>query len=313
MSSDFTKNNLGELKNYLNNESFKFIVLFIHLFSLFIKSTIGLYGYSGEGDSPKFGDYEAQRHWMELTYNLPIKTWYTDSLENPKEYWPLDYPPLSGYYSYIWGYFFSIFMPNSVTHKSSWGFESLNHKLLMRFSVIISDIIFFHLPLHLLLSKFFKKNLENKFNILKFYLYSLLILIAPGLIIIDHGHFQYNCVMHGLFLLSLYFLYGNKFLLTIFTFALCINFKQMGLYFSLPFAFYVVKYLHFDSAKSNSFILKYLKLSFFVIFYGLFTVFVMLLIWSPWIVTNTYKDVLTRIFPLWRGIFEDKVIYILKL
>ncbi|KAG8097221.1 hypothetical protein GUJ93_ZPchr0013g36665 [Zizania palustris] len=27
--------------------------------------------YSGQGVAPKFGDYEAQRHWMELTLHLP--------------------------------------------------------------------------------------------------------------------------------------------------------------------------------------------------------------------------------------------------
>lgn len=23
-----------------------------------------------------FGDYEAQRHWMEITYNLPLRNWW---------------------------------------------------------------------------------------------------------------------------------------------------------------------------------------------------------------------------------------------
>lgn len=23
-----------------------------------------------------YGDYEAQRHWQEITYNLPVKHWY---------------------------------------------------------------------------------------------------------------------------------------------------------------------------------------------------------------------------------------------
>ena len=31
---------------------------------------------SGAGKGPMFGDYEAQRHWMEITYNLPITEWY---------------------------------------------------------------------------------------------------------------------------------------------------------------------------------------------------------------------------------------------
>jgi alpha-1,3-glucosyltransferase len=30
---------------------------------------------SGAGKPPMFGDYEAQRHWMEITFNLPIEEW----------------------------------------------------------------------------------------------------------------------------------------------------------------------------------------------------------------------------------------------
>ena len=30
---------------------------------------------TGEGKGPMFGDYEAQRHWMEITYHLPVEEW----------------------------------------------------------------------------------------------------------------------------------------------------------------------------------------------------------------------------------------------
>lgn len=39
-----------------------------------------------------FGDYEAQRHWMELTVHLGFREWYTYDLQ----YWGLDYPPAHG-------------------------------------------------------------------------------------------------------------------------------------------------------------------------------------------------------------------------
>ena len=29
----------------------------------------------GAGKGPMYGDYEAQRHWMELAVNLPIQEW----------------------------------------------------------------------------------------------------------------------------------------------------------------------------------------------------------------------------------------------
>lgn len=46
------------------------------LVTLVMKLGVSLYPYSGKGKSPMFGDYEAQRHWMEVTVNLPMKDWY---------------------------------------------------------------------------------------------------------------------------------------------------------------------------------------------------------------------------------------------
>ena len=46
-----------------------------------------------------FGDYEAQRHWMELTIPLPTREWYRHDLQ----YWGLDYPPLTAYVTWACG------------------------------------------------------------------------------------------------------------------------------------------------------------------------------------------------------------------
>lgn len=46
-----------------------------------------------------FGDFEAQRHWMEITLNLPTKQWYFYDLQ----YWGLDYPPLTAWVSLLCG------------------------------------------------------------------------------------------------------------------------------------------------------------------------------------------------------------------
>ena len=50
-----------------------------------------------------FGDYEAQRHWMEITVNLPMDSWYKNSSDNDLLYWGLDYPPLTAYHSFLNG------------------------------------------------------------------------------------------------------------------------------------------------------------------------------------------------------------------
>jgi hypothetical protein len=51
-----------------------------------------------------FGDYEAQRHWMELTIHLPPREWYRYDLP----YWGLDYPPLTAYVSWLCGFMWVI-------------------------------------------------------------------------------------------------------------------------------------------------------------------------------------------------------------
>lgn len=48
---------------------------------------------------PMHGDFEAQRHWMEITTHLPVKDWYWHDLE----WWGLDYPPLTAYHSWVLG------------------------------------------------------------------------------------------------------------------------------------------------------------------------------------------------------------------
>lgn len=57
------------------------------------------YVYLGQNTPPMFGDYEAQRHWMELTVHLSMNQWYTYDLP----YWGLDYPPLTAYISWLCG------------------------------------------------------------------------------------------------------------------------------------------------------------------------------------------------------------------
>lgn len=61
--------------------------------------TVGLWGYSGFDSPPMHGDFEAQRHWMELTTHVPVSRWYFYDLP----WWGLDYPPLTAYHSWLLG------------------------------------------------------------------------------------------------------------------------------------------------------------------------------------------------------------------
>lgn len=65
----------------------------------FLTAYITRFLFLGWNTPPIFGDYEAQRHWMEITIHLPLQQWYKYDLP----YWGLDYPPLTAYVSWLCG------------------------------------------------------------------------------------------------------------------------------------------------------------------------------------------------------------------
>lgn len=64
-----------------------------------LRWAVGLWGYSGYQSPPMHGDFEAQRHWMEITQHIPVSLWYFYDLQ----WWGLDYPPLTAYHSWLLG------------------------------------------------------------------------------------------------------------------------------------------------------------------------------------------------------------------
>lgn len=96
----------------------------ISVAALLVRAAVSIHPYSGAGTPPKYGDFEAQRHWMEITLNLPIEQWYRNSTTNDLSYWGLDYPPLTAYQSYVHGLLLRFFHPDSVSLYTSRGHES---------------------------------------------------------------------------------------------------------------------------------------------------------------------------------------------
>ena len=47
--------------------------------AVLVRYLVSLHGHSGEATPPMFGDYEAQRHWMEITTALPVREWYENT------------------------------------------------------------------------------------------------------------------------------------------------------------------------------------------------------------------------------------------
>lgn len=276
------------------------------LFALLVRWCVAAYPYSGKGKPPMFGDYEAQRHWQEITLQTPIVKWYTNTTQNDLQYWGLDYPPLTAYHSVLLGLVADWIEPESVRLFASRGYESETHKTFMRWTVFLSDLYFFvtaALCICIDVERIKPKEEKNVFK--RTDIGTILLLLYPGIILIDHGHFQYNCVSLGLFMWATFFVVAiqNDILATI-SFVMALNYKQMELYHALPFFFYLFRNCFGYRANIGKFcnlIYKFNRLAVAVI-----SCFI--IIWFPLMDSwETVEQVVTRLFPLKRGVFEDKV------
>ncbi|PVU91840.1 hypothetical protein BB561_004192 [Smittium simulii] len=140
MSDVLPKNILFSFYDFLEQQHSKSTALhYALLFGFFIRYAVGMGSFSGQASPPMHGDYEAQRHWMEITLHLPFSRWYFYDLQ----YWGLDYPPLTAFHSYICGFVANLINPEWVALDKSRGFESYQSKLFMRATVIVFDFLIY--------------------------------------------------------------------------------------------------------------------------------------------------------------------------
>ncbi|CAA7055600.1 unnamed protein product [Microthlaspi erraticum] len=269
--------------------------LCISLFALLIRSAVSMYPYSGAGIPPKFGDFEAQRHWMEITTNLPPIDWYRNGTFNDLSYWGLDYPPLTAYQSYIHGIFLRMFNPESVSLLSSHGHESYLGKLLMRWTVLSSDVLIFFPAALFFVLVYHKTRTKSAKSEVAWHI--AVILLNPCLILIDHGHFQYNCISLGLTMGAISAVLCECEVLTCVLFSLALSHKQMSAYFAPAF----FSHLLGKCLRRKNPILSVLKL-------GVAVIVTFVVVWWPYIHSlDDFSMVLSRLAPFERGIYEDYV------
>ncbi|KAI8599029.1 glycosyl transferase [Dissophora ornata] len=258
--------------------------------AVLVRWIVGLGPYSGMSTPPRFGDYEAQRHWMELTIHRPIQEWYSDK----SKWWDLDYPPLTAYVSWICGYIGDKINPEWFAWETSRGFESPDAKFYMRVTVLICELLVYISAVVVFTNRWFaNKPWTRKHTAL------VLIVMQPGLILIDSGHFQYNAVMLGFVVWAVNCFLADQDVLGSVFFCLALGFKQMALYFAPA----VFAYLLGKSFRQGFFgcIWKLIKL-------GLAVILTLGLLFSPWIQSqDEILQVLHRIFPVFRGLYQDKV------
>jgi alpha-1,3-glucosyltransferase len=301
----------------------------------------GMENYHGSHAEGTYGgDYEAQRHWMELTYHLPVSQWYYYDLH----YWGLDYPPLTAYVSYLCGMAsHHLVGPASVALYVSRGFEDPTHKAFMRTTVLVLDLLCYGTAVYRITRPVHQPH--SVASLSRF----LIAMLQPSILLIDHGHFQYNTVALGLSLWSFYFvtresslagaanegsnIYGISVTSAVsgsVLFCAALSFKQMTLYYAPAIFFFLLGWccchlfpspnvvaspaVKDESLRSSTSPAVTTFLSRLFILGGT-VASVMALIWWPLIAygpsDTTYRQRLyhlfRRIIPLQRGLFENKV------
>lgn len=267
----------------------------IIIFALIIRLAIGLGPYSGMNTPAMFGDFEAQRHWMEITQHLPISEWYWFDLQ----YWGLDYPPLTAYHSYLLGKIGTFVFPDWFKLNDSRGYETDGIKSFMRLTVLLSDIIFY-IPAVVYFTKWVGRH-RNQSPVSQ-YIAAAAILFQPSLLLIDHGHFQYNSVMLGLTIYTINNLLDGFYSMAAVCFVWSICFKQMSLYYAPVFFAYLLSKSLFFPRWFN--IPRFTGIA-------IATVLAFISAFGPLYIFGggipTLLQSVHRIFPFARGIFEDKV------
>ncbi|RAK78559.1 dolichyl-P-Glc:Man(9)GlcNAc(2)-PP-dolichol alpha-1,3-glucosyltransferase ALG6 [Aspergillus fijiensis CBS 313.89] len=192
---------------------------------------VSLWGYSGFQVPPMHGDFEAQRHWMEITTHLPMAKWYLYDLQ----YWGLDYPPLTAYHSWLLGKLGTAIDPSWFALDQSRGLEDPLLKVFMRGTVVASEYLVFIPAVVNFLRRYTR--MQNV-PVWSASIALVAILLQPATILIDHGHFQYNTVMLGLVVASLDAILAGRMLWACIFFVGALGFKQMALYYApVLFAF----------------------------------------------------------------------------
>ncbi|KAJ1983811.1 Glucosyltransferase-like protein [Dimargaris verticillata] len=270
------------------------------LLAIYVRWAVALGPYSGYGEPPLYGDYEAQRHWMEVTLHLPPSKWY---FYDPS-YWQLDYPPVTAYVSWLCGWIaHHVFNPAWVAlDAQSRGIETRESKMFMRATVLVCELLFY-IPAVALFVNFGRKPdqqplTSSRPSWLHTRILWLLTLLQPALIVIDHGHFQYNAVMLGLVVWAIVCFQRSRFLLGSICFTCAIMFKIMALYFAPAIFAYLLGKCR-QSTRHG--IALFVKL-------GLTVVATFAACLFPFLHSTTQlMQILHRVFPVARGLYEDKV------
>jgi alpha-1,3-glucosyltransferase len=225
-------------------------------------------------------DFEVHRFWLALTATQPLEQWYSNSAS----IWTLDYPPLFAWFEYALAQL-SRWVPLDL--RGMLELEQAGHLgvmdnvvLFQRLTVIIGDVVLYAAVVY-----FMKKGVGEPLKSVAVFA----VCLHPGLLIVDHVHFQYNGMLIGLMVLAMALLLDQRYVAGTLVFAVLLNMKHIFLYSALPFLVFMLRVLaHTQPASQAVWLFSALSavtLAVFVVSFG------------PFLYHGVLSDVIARMFP----------------
>lgn len=279
--------------------------------------------------SYKSTDFDVHRNWLAITHHLPLEEWYFDD-RNGTTVHTLDYPPSFAFFEYLLSNnFITKFLIQSGAVLDSRclallgdvdnevGYECI---FFHRCTVIFGDVFYLVGAWLLYCSLFSAKGVIRYQRSIDVF---VLTICNPGLILLDHIHFQYNGMLLGILMTSLAFLirglrpltesYSGVHTATVndilgaILFATLLTFKHLYLTLAPFYAVYLLRkfcfiqdhrFLYGASAKR-------------LIFLTIVVLITLVLPFVPFMISGKKEikiilvQILSRLFPFQRGLCHD--------
>ncbi|GAA5910113.1 dolichyl-P-Glc:Glc1Man(9)GlcNAc(2)-PP-dolichol alpha-1,3-glucosyltransferase [Sporobolomyces salmoneus] len=230
-------------------------------------------------------DFEVHRNWLAITHSLPLSQWYHDTTSE----WTLDYPPFFAYFERLLSIFAYVVDPK-IVQLDNLGYEAPSAIAFQRATVVVSELVLVFAVLRWA-RKTTKPDSTTAFAI------AASLLFHPGLIIVDHIHFQYNGFLLGILLWSLIAAQEDNLYLCAALFATLLNFKHIFIYLAPPFLVFLFRKHCFPPG--GRFQLDRL------VELGLIVVAVCALSFGPFLLAGGFSElqqIISRLFPFQRGL-----------
>ncbi|OII74651.1 uncharacterized protein cubi_00204 [Cryptosporidium ubiquitum] len=220
---------------------------------------------------------------MAITFNKPIKEWYYEETS----IWTLDYPIFFAYFECALGFLANKFDPKILV-LSKEPYFTKKTLIFQRLSVIITELISLVPPIILICKT------KSKSETSSLYLSLFCTIFNASLVMVDHIHFQYNGLLMGILLLSIY-LTNNYPILSALVFTFLVFTKHFFIVLApLWFIFLLNTCVKRSEGKPKTFIKSSLKVLSAVLSVSAFAI-------APIIINGQIKQFFSRLFPVSRS------------